>query len=154
MSQLPAGVITPDFQLKRLDGEVFRLSEEIARGPIVLAFYKSSCPTCQLTFPLLERIHEERGSGVRIVAISQDDAVETEEFIRRLGIRFDVVLEDHPYDVSMAYGIEHVPAIFVVGSDRSIQLSDYGFSKATLSTIAEPLELFRLDDGLPATRPG
>jgi peroxiredoxin len=154
MSQLPTGVIAPDVQLNRLDGEVFRLGEEIARGPIVLAFYKSSCPTCQFTFPFLERIHEERGSDVRIVAISQDDAAETEEFIGRFGIRFDVVLDDYPYDVSMAYGIEHVPAIFVVRRDRRIQLSDYGFSKATLSAIAQPLELFRPDDGIPTTRPG
>jgi peroxiredoxin len=154
MSQLPAGVQAPDFELKARDGQVFQLAEAIAKGPVVLVFYKASCPTCQFTFPYLERIHEERGSEVRIIGISQDEPQETDEFMKRFGIQFETVIDDHPYDVSMAYGIENVPATFVIGADGKIQLSDYGFSKAALSTIAQPLELFRNDDGVPATRPG
>ena len=154
MSQIRTGIIAPEFELKTLDGQVIRTSSAAIAGPFVLVFYKASCPTCQLTFPYLEKIHEERGSQVRIIAVSQDDAAETEEFIERFGIRFDVVLDEYPYDASNAFGIENVPAIFVIGQDRRIQLSDYGFSKETLSTIARPLELFHANDGLAAIRPG
>ena len=27
-------------------------------GPVVVAFFKVTCPVCQLTFPFLERIHQ------------------------------------------------------------------------------------------------
>jgi len=39
----------------------------------VLAFFKIDCPTCQLTFPYLQRM-ADRGQR-RIVAISQDDEI-------------------------------------------------------------------------------
>lgn len=154
MSQIPTGVVAPEFELKTLDGRDLRTTSLASSGAFVLVFFKASCPTCQLTFPFLERIHEERGTQVRIIAVSQDDAAETQEFIERFNIRFEVVLDEHPFDVSNAYGIENVPAIFVIDEERKIQLSDYGFSKATLSTIAQPLELFKPNDGLPAIRPG
>jgi peroxiredoxin len=154
MQQLAAGSAAPVFALETLSGRVFRLSDAIADGPLVLVFYKASCPTCQLTFPFLQRIHAENPSGMRIVGISQDDAAETKEFVGRFGIGFEIALDKHPFEVSSSYELEFVPAVFVVGRDGRIQLSEYGFSKETLNVIAKPLELFRGDDGLPATRPG
>ena len=156
MRQLPAGVLAPDFRLLALNGQELRLSEAIADRPVVLAFYKSSCPTCQLTFPYLQRIYSEfRAEPVfTIWGISQDEFAETTEFVHEYGIQFDILIDEHPYTVSAAYGLEFVPTIFVVGTDGKIKISDYGFSKATLSEIAKPLRLFGADDGLPATRPG
>ena len=154
MKQLTESLPAPDFTLEMLDGRAFRLSEALAAAPIVLVFYKASCPTCQFTFPYLQRIHAGGHPMMKIVAVSQDDNAETREFVERLGIGFDILLDEHPFDVSMAYGVEYVPSIFIIRTDGAIQLSDYGFSKATLSEIAKPLELFRPDDGIPATRPG
>jgi peroxiredoxin len=156
MKQLPTGALAPDFTLRTAEGKSLRLSEAIVRSPVVLAFYKADCPTCQLTFPYLQRIHSEfrEGSKLRIWGISQDDVAETKAFVQQYGIGFDILIDEHPYAVSMAYQLEFVPTLFVVGSDGKIQLSDYGFSKATLSEIGKPLQLFSPDDGLPATRPG
>ena len=156
MKQLPVGAVAPDFVLQLLNGREFRLSEQLANGPLVLAFYKASCPTCQFTFPYLQRIYSELGDRAkyRIVGISQDDPAETHEFVDHFGIGFDVAIDDHPYLVSSTYGLEFVPTVFLIGKDGKIQLSDYGFSKATLLEIAGPLELFSPEDRLPATRPG
>lgn len=156
MEQLPTGVPAPDFTLQALDGSVFHLAEAIAERPVVLVFFKESCPTCQLTLPYLQRIYSESGESARfrICGISQDEPAETGAFARELGIQFEMLIDEHPYEVSAAYSLQFVPTIFVVGMDGNIQLSDYGFSKATLSEIAAPLRLFTTDDGLPATRPG
>jgi peroxiredoxin len=48
----------PEFRLPRADGGEIGLEEIIAQGPALLAFFKTSCPVCQLTFPFLERIHQ------------------------------------------------------------------------------------------------
>ena len=156
MKQLPVGKTAPDFSLATVKGEDFRLSEAVADGPVVLAFYKASCPTCQLTFPFLQRIYAESRNNprLRIVGISQDEIEETKTFIDQLGIGFEVLIDEHPYAVSSAYGVEFVPTIFVVGENGKIELSDYGFSKATLSEIGKPGQVFSPNDGLPATRPG
>lgn len=90
---------------------------------------------------------------MRIWAISQDEPVETKEFIARFGIEFDVLIDEHPYRVSQAYGLEFVPAVFIIEKDVRIALSDFGFTKASLNAIAG-YEFMKPDDGLPASRPG
>ena len=127
------------------------MSSAVSQGPVVLVFYKASCPTCQLTFPYLQRIYQE--SHPRLLAVSQDEPDDTREFISRFGLTFEVVVDEHPYAVSAEYGLQYVPSIFIIGTDGVIQLSDYGFSKATLSRIAGR-EIFSPNDGIPATRPG
>ena len=163
MKQLLSGTEAPDFELKSLSGQLFRLRDALQAGPIVLAFYKASCPTCQLTFPYLQTIHSSLSAELRnrIWGISQDDPAETAEFVNHLGIDFPILLDEYPYSVSTEYGLEFVPTIFIVGTDGRIQFSDYGFSKTALSRIAaiasgdgQPVGLFAADDGLPERRPG
>ena len=43
MAALTAGTNAPKFELKAMDGKSFVLGEELARGPVVLAFFKVSC---------------------------------------------------------------------------------------------------------------
>ena len=73
--ELPAaGSRAPSFQLKDLDGKLRTLEEMLAGGPVLVAFYKVSCPVCQFTLPFLERLHQGAGGSVQFVAVSQDDA--------------------------------------------------------------------------------
>ena len=53
MAALTVGTKAPEFELKAMDGRRFILSDELAHGPVVLAFFKVSCPTCQYAFPFL-----------------------------------------------------------------------------------------------------
>jgi peroxiredoxin len=150
MSQLPIGKQAPDFELRDLRGEIHRLSNALASGSMVLAFYKSTCSTSQFTYPHLQKISSE---GRRIWGISQDDEAETRRFAEQFGIHFNLLIDEHPYDVSSAYGLEFVPGIFLIEQDRSISVSDFGFAKSTLNEIAG-FEMFKPGDGLPATIPG
>lgn len=95
MAALTAGSKAPAFELKTLDGKRFSLNDELARGPVVLAFFKASCPTCQYAFPFFERLHKAYGAqGVRIVGVSQNEAKETAAFIKEFGVTFPVLLDD------------------------------------------------------------
>jgi thiol-disulfide isomerase/thioredoxin len=87
---LRSGDRAPDFSLTGLDGTVRSLSEMLREGPVLLAFFKISCPTCQLTIPYLARLSE---TETRFVGISQDDAPSTRAFISRFAVAFDVVLD-------------------------------------------------------------
>jgi len=155
MKQLAARVQAPDFELKDMNGVVHRLRAALSHGHVVLAFFKVSCPTCQLTFPHLQRFFGSAGKDWQgqLWAISQDDSEDTRRFARHYGITFDVLIDEYPYDVSNAYGIVSVPTLFVIDQDGKISMSDNGFSKASLNQIAG-YELFTPNDGLPATRPG
>ena len=62
MATLKAGTSAPDFTLPTIDGKKFSLRDALARGPVLAAFFKVSCPTCQYAFPFLERIYKANGN--------------------------------------------------------------------------------------------
>jgi peroxiredoxin len=72
---LEEGSRAPEFRLELLDGGTSTLAQILAGGPALLAFFKISCPVCQMTFPFLERLHAD--GAVRIFGVSQDDAGDT-----------------------------------------------------------------------------
>ena len=155
MSQLAVGAQAPDFELRDTAGRPQRLSDALASGAVALIFYKSSCPTSQFTLPYVEQIYSrlQKAAGLTLWGVSQDDAEETRRFAAEKGMTFKLLIDEHPYPVSSAFGLEFVPGIFLVRRDGTIAVSEFGFSKAGLNQIAG-FEFFTPDDGLPAHRPG
>ena len=137
MAALPSGAKAPNFELRAMDGKRFVLSDELAQGPVVLAFFKVSCPTCQYAFPFLERLNRAYGhKGVRIVGVSQNDPRETANFTKEFGVSFPMLLDDRKtYPVSNAYGLTNVPTIFWIAQDGSIEVSSVGWIKADFVEI-------------------
>jgi peroxiredoxin len=137
MAALTVGTKAPDFELKALDGRSFMLRDELVTGPVVLAFFKASCPTCQYTFPFLERLERAYGHrGVRIIGVSQNDPKQTAAFNKEFGVTFPVLLDDtETYPVSNAYGLTNVPSIFWIAQDGEIEVSSAGWSKADFTEI-------------------
>jgi len=114
------GMRAPEFRLGRLGGGEAALADLLAEGPALLAFFKVSCPVCQMTLPFLERIHA--AGGLHIYGISQNDAGETREFAHDYGLRFPILLdsEGDRFPASNAYGISHVPTTFLVEPDGMV----------------------------------
>jgi peroxiredoxin len=137
MTALASGTKAPDIELKTLDGKAFSLSGELSRGPVVLAFFKVSCPTCQYALPFLERLYRAYGhKTVKLVGVSQNDAKDTAEFNQQFGVTFPVLLDDPKrYPASNAYGLTNVPSIFWVAEDGEIEVSSVGWVKADFDQI-------------------
>jgi peroxiredoxin len=137
MAALATGTRAPAFELKTLDGKQFLLGDELARGPVVLAFFKVGCPTCQYTFPFLERLSRAYGSkSVSIVGVSQNDSAKTAEFMKEFGVTFPVLLDEREkYPVSNAYGLTNVPTIFWIAQDGEIEVSSVGWLKVDFEEI-------------------
>jgi peroxiredoxin len=161
---LAAGKAAPDFKLNGTDGKTHSLSEALKKGPVLLAFFKISCPICQFTFPFLERLHETYGeSKVTLWGISQDDAPDTRDFNREFDITFTTLIDDNGYPVSNRYKITNVPTLFLIGTDGEIKLSETGFSRKKLEEAAKELAavsgkpsspLFKPSDIVPDYKPG
>lgn len=138
MAALAKGAKAPDFELKTLDAKRFSLNEELARGSVVLVFFKVSCPTCQYALPFYERLHRAyRDKGVALVGISQNGAKDTAAFNKEFGVTFPVLMDDtSSYPVSNAYGLTNVPTIFWIGQDSEIEVSSVGWVKADFEEIS------------------
>lgn len=137
MAALATGTKAPEFELKTLDGKRFVLREELARGPVVLVFFKVSCPTCQYALPFFERLYKAYGQkGVSLIGVSQNDAKDTAAFIKELGVTFPVLLDDtRSYPASNAYGLTNVPSVFWIGQDGEVEVSSVGWVKADFELI-------------------
>jgi peroxiredoxin len=137
MAALTVGTNAPDFELRAMDGRRFALREELVQGPVVLAFFKVSCPTCQYAFPFLERLERAYGhKGVRIVGVSQNNPRDTAAFLKEFGVTFPVLLDDtEKYPVSNAYGLTNVPTIFWIAQDGEIEISSVGWVKSDFTEI-------------------
>ena len=164
LTTIEVGQTAPGFSLKALDGKEYSLSSLLERGPVVLAFFKISCPVCQFTFPFLQRLFERYGSdGVSLLGISQDDARSTKEFNQEYGINFPTLIDAQGYPASNAYGLTNVPTIFLVMPDGSVKVQCMGFSKGDLEKIGAELgqqralkaaPLFGKNEVVPDYKPG
>jgi len=153
---LAAGAKAPDIQLPDLNGHHWTLTQALKNGPVVLAFFKTSCPTCQLTFPFLQRLADASPSTL-LMAVSQDEASATREFHERFGVSIPTLLDTpRTYPASNAYQIASVPSLFMVEPDGKISFAIEGFSKAALEQLGERFggSPFRETDHVPALRPG
>jgi peroxiredoxin len=137
MAALTAGSKAPEFELQAMDGRRFVLRDELAHGPVVLAFFKVSCPVCQYAFPFFERLERAYGHlGVRIIGVSQNDPKQTAAFTKEFGVSFPVLLDDREtYPVSNAYGLTNVPSVFWIAPDGEIEVSSVGWVKADFEEI-------------------
>ena len=154
-TMLESGTPAPSFQLARLSGGAQGLQELFSKGPTLLAFFKISCPVCQLTLPYLERL---AGSGLQIVGISQDDEAPTQGFNQRFGVTFPTLLDrsNDGYPASNAYGISSVPSLFVVEPDGRISKAFSGFSKRDLEQLGARVgvKIFQPGDNVPEWKAG
>jgi len=126
---IETGARAPDFELRTLDGPIVSLSGLLAEGPVLLAFFKVTCPICQLTLPYLDRIHA--AGPLRVYSISQNDPEDTREFNREFRLHLPTLLdtEESGYPVSNEYGISSVPTLFQVERDGTISRVIEGWRK-------------------------
>jgi peroxiredoxin len=131
MAALEVGATAPEISLPLLSGGNFSLKKALSEGPVLAAFFKVSCPVCQMAFPYLQRIYTSYGGpNVTLVGVSQDDVEETKAFAERFGIKFSVALDDtKKYPASNAYGLTNVPTIFWISPAAKIEISSVGWSK-------------------------
>lgn len=153
------GSRAPDFALPNLEGGETALHELLPNGPVLIAFFKITCPVCQLTFPFLERIHRERApASLAIYGISQNDAPWTRDFNQRYGVTFPTLLdpEDRGFPASNACGISTVPSLLLVQPGGAISWTLEGFSKRDLQALAGKAGVnpFRPDDYVPEWKAG
>lgn len=165
MSALLAGVEAPEINLAGVDGAKFSLRAALKKGAVLAAFFKVSCPVCQMAFPYFERVFQAYGNlgKLSVIGVSQDNAADTREFNDEFGVTFLVLLDEKKYAVSRAYGLTNVPTLFLISPAGEIETSIVSWSKADMEQLGRklaeingvpPAEIFRRGEKVPEFRPG
>ena len=155
-AMLAEGSQAPEFTLLRMDGSTISSTEIAQNGPALLVFFKISCPTCQFTFPFLERL--SKNSKLQVIGVSQNDAEGTAEFNQAFGISFPILLDSEAtgFRASNGFGISHVPSMFVMEPDGKISTAEQGFTKLLLEELGERagVAVFSPAEKIPLYKPG
>lgn len=163
MAALNPGKHAPEISLSDMNGKSFGLKEALQHGPVLLAFFKVTCPVCQMAMPVVERLHQAFPNAA-ILAVSQNPKADTARFHDEYGLSLRTLL-DPPgsYPASNAYGLTNVPTLFYVERDGKISISCVGWAKADLEDInhrlakefkAKPAQLFKPGEDFPAMKAG
>jgi peroxiredoxin len=172
---LKAGDRAPDLALPDARGGTVRLSALLAKGPVILSFYRGGwCPYCNLELRALQRtLPEFERLGASLVAVSPqtpDASLSTVEknklgfavlsdagsrAAKAYGIAFDLAEELRPIYTRFGHALPNlngdtswvlpIPATFVIDRDGTIALA---FVDVDYRNRLEPAEIVRLLEAL------
>jgi peroxiredoxin len=161
---IEAGARAPDFSLRGIDGEMYSLSDALSRGPIVLVFFKTTCGTCDLAFPYINRLLDAYpGDDWSLWAVAQDPPAEASHYAATYGMSYPVLPDVDGYAASKAYDPLATPTLFLIDRAGDVVQETAGFSKADLNSLAAALAerltaelavIAPAGDGNPDSRPG
>lgn len=163
MSSIRTGDRVRDFELLTLAGSRLALRQVLPKGPVILVFYKVSCPVCQLALPFLERMYLHYGEQLGLLGVSQDDRETTLDFCRDFALTFPALVDERGYPVSNAFGLTNVPSVYLLSAAAVVESCCVGFDKAVLEGMnrrvaerlgAPPAEVFRPGELVPDFQPG
>ncbi len=120
------GKPAPDFALKTLDGQDFKLSDLRGKA-VVLNFWATWCVPCKAEMPWFVDFQKDYGSqGLQVVGVAMDDSGkdEIEKFARSMGVNYPIVLGKE--SVGELYGgVQFLPTTFYI--DRSGKIDNRVF---------------------------
>ncbi len=132
-------------------------------NPVLLAFVKADCETCNLTLPILEALHCSIGTQLTVWAL-----VQARSDIPTLRARHSLtiaLLDDDALNVSADADIDTVPSLFLYDRNGTPIAETYGFDRKAWRDLIERAESLVADgdsnyataidwDTLPPNQPG
>ncbi len=103
---LKVGDAAPVFTLPGPDGKPVASSDLLARGPLVITFYRGVwCPYCNMELQALQTaLPDIAALGGSLVAISPESAPNSRKSVRQNELSFPI-LTDHGNEVAAAFGL-------------------------------------------------
>lgn len=131
------GRAAPAFRLRAPDGSVVTLTDFRGRH-VLLNFWASWCGPCRGETPALRAFHEERGAGVTVVGVNQQESrAAAAAFAEEFGVPYPIAL-DADGRVSAAYRVSTgLPVSFLIDPEGVVrQIHRGALGRAELDALA------------------
>ncbi|MEY4768043.1 MAG: hypothetical protein RL637_682 [Pseudomonadota bacterium] len=138
----------PDCQLKTTDHTVtYQLHK--ARGQVLYVdFWASWCTSCLLSFPFMNKLHQDlREQGLEVIAINMDEvSANADEFLQQHPAHFRI-LSDTNEQCAKAFAVKVMPSSYLIDRNGIIRYEHIGFKAGETENLrmmvkqllAEPL---------------
>jgi peroxiredoxin len=105
---LKAGDACPDFALLNAEGDILRAQDLLARGPLVLSFYRGVwCPFCSAELDALNEAEPRiKAAGATLAAVSPEARGLPLQIKRERDFKFEI-LSDLDNGLALAFGLVH-----------------------------------------------
>lgn len=118
--ELEEGDTAPEFSASLADGSTFTLSEQ--KGKVILLnFWATWCGPCVGEMPAFERLKEDYGNDVSILAVNNmEDEATVNQFIKEKGYTFPIAY-DTDGKVGEKYPTDGIPYTLIIDAKGIIQ---------------------------------
>ncbi len=134
----------PLFELKDLNGDTYRLADDLGNDLIILDFWATWCKPCMRELPHINKIYEEfKDKGLKVYAISVDDAKSKSKIkpaIKRYKFTFPVLLDPDNKVVRKYSANSTVPFLMIIGKDGNVIREFSGYKSGDEKIVRKIIE--------------
>jgi len=128
------GMVAPDFTVLDVEGNRFRLSEEVSRKPVLLLFWSIFCDPCRAEMATLQKAQDRyAGRDLTVVAVAVDGEPLRSAiggFARQEGYTFKVLVDELDamgmWKVADPYGVAVTPTLLLLEKGGTVSLRKGG----------------------------
>jgi peroxiredoxin len=120
------GELAPGFELRTVDGELFRLTDYRGKKAVFLIFWNTWCTYCIKKTPRYAKLKEQFGDRVEIIAVNttwHDSIKEIKQFQQRFDVNYPIAL-DNGEALTDRYAVSAVPTEFIIDINGVIRYRD------------------------------
>lgn len=129
------------FELKSLEGDTYKLADDLGKNVIILDFWATWCKPCLRELPHINKIHEKyKDQGLKVFAISIDTPASKSKVkptIRRYKFSLPVLLDPDNEVIRNFSPNRNVPYLVVIGADGEIVREFSGYKPGDEKLVEE-----------------
>jgi thiol-disulfide isomerase/thioredoxin len=135
---LAVGDFAPEWTLNDAYGKTHTLSEYRGKT-IILDFWATWCGPCIRTMPEIQRLHEKYLSNDLIVfGVNSWEESNSSAYMKEQGFTYGLLLKGEV--IAKTYGVNTLPAVYVIGGDGKIAFRSIGVHDDLSSFLAKYFE--------------
>jgi thiol-disulfide isomerase/thioredoxin len=119
--------IAPELTGQLITGAQVNLAEMIEKSPVIIYFWGSWCPICQITSPTITDLSNDY--QVISIALSSGNKQQIQSYLNENGYNFPVINDNDGF-ISQSWGVKATPTIFIINTQGEVNSVTMGISSA------------------------
>ena len=139
------GAKAPDFNAEFVTGAGPKTLKEAAGKVVIVDFWATFCDPCKKSFPAYQKIVEEGGGNVVVIAISVDEPdnatkEQLVEFTNQTGAKFTIVWDKEGSIRGKTYEVPKMPTSYVIDKTGVVRHMHAGYEEGEDAKIAAEIK--------------